>query len=115
MPSDDKEFDEIYRSITPGLVVAACSPKSMITLRSFCFALKGAAIRCGSDVMLHSGGDGAIDWNAVGAQITEHAARGVRVFAINRFHDLSPPAFLTPFNSPPPFHSSYCSISHTLP
>src|ERR1022692_3073037 len=52
MSQDDKDFEEIYQSLTPGLVIAACSPESghvAQMLRSFCFSLKGAAIRCGSD------------------------------------------------------------------
>lgn len=89
---DDSEFEEIYQSLTPGLVIAACSAESGYsaeTLRSFCFSLKGGAIRCGSDVMLYSVGGGPIDWGDVGVQIQEHGARGIRVFVINRFDDPS--------------------------
>lgn len=111
MSQDDKDFEEIYQSLTPGLVIAACSPESghvAQMLRSFCFSLKGAAIRCGSDVMLYTGGDGAVDWADVGVQIQglviaacsaesgEHGARGIRVFVINRFDDPSAAGIILP-------------------
>jgi len=89
MFTDDKDFEEIYQSLTPGLVIVACSAKSLSTLRSFCYSLKGAAIRCGSDAVIFT--DSPIDWEAVGTQmIEEHRTRGIQVFLINRFEDTSP-------------------------
>jgi hypothetical protein len=90
MFTDDKDFEEIYQSLTPGLVIVACSAKSLISmLRSFCYSLKGAAIRCGSDAVIFT--DSPIDWEAVGTQmIEEHRTRGIQVFLINRFEDTSP-------------------------
>lgn len=114
MSPDDNQFEEIYRSLAPGLVIAACSPKSMITLRSFCFSLKGAAIRCGSDVMLYTGGAAPIDWEAVGAQIQEHGNRGVRVFVINRFEDPSPASVITRMKAGHGFDRLDGSIEHNL-
>jgi hypothetical protein len=90
MYTDDEDFEEIYQSLTPGLVIVACSAKSLISmLRSFCYSLKGAAIRCGSDAVIFTGSP--IDWEVVGTQmIEEHRTRGIRVFLINRFEDFSP-------------------------
>lgn len=89
MFSDDKDFEEIYHALTPGLVVVACTPKSLVALRSFFFSLKGAAIRCGADVMLYRDLGTPLDWDAVGVQLKEQCARGVRVHVINRFEDKS--------------------------
>jgi hypothetical protein len=90
MYTDDEDFEEIYQSLTPGLVIVACSAKSLISmLRSFCYSLKGAAIRCGSDAVIFTGS--RIDWEAVATQmIEEHRTRGIRVFLLNRFEDTSP-------------------------
>ena len=99
MSPDNREFEKIYQSLTPGLVIAACSAESGFSaqmLRSFCFSLKGGAIRSGSDVMLYSGEGGPIDWEDVGIQIQEHGARGIRVFVINRFDDPSAAGIILP-------------------
>ena len=117
MSQDDKDFEEIYQSFTPGLVIAACSAESGHTaqmLRSFCFSLKGAAIRCGSDVMLYTGGDGAIDWADVGVQIQEHGARGIRVFVINRFDDPSAASLITRMQANRPLDRLDGSIDHDI-
>lgn len=89
MFSDDKDFEEIYQALTPGLVVVACTPKSLVALRSFFFSLKGAAIRCGADVTLYRDLGTPLDWDAVGVQLKEQCALGVRVHVLNRFEDNS--------------------------
>ena len=129
MSRDDKDFEEIYQSLTPGLVIASCSAESGHTaqmLRSFCFSLKGAAIRCGSDVMLYSGGGGPIDWADVGVQIQglviaacsaesgEHGARGIRVFVINRFNDPSAAGIILPVKANLSWDRFDGSIDHDL-
>ena len=117
MSRDDKDFEEIYQSLTPGLVIASCSAESGHTaqmLRSFCFSLKGAAIRCGSDVMLYTGGDGAVDWADVGVQIQEHGARGIRVFVINRFDDPSAAGIILPVKANLSWDRLDGSIDHDI-
>jgi len=114
MSQDDRDFEEIYRALTPGLVVAACTAKSLVALRSFCFSLKAAAIRCGSDVMLYSGTEVPIDWDAVGIQTQEHGARGVRVFVINRFADTSAAAIVGRLHGEPGFDAGDGSIDPKL-
>jgi hypothetical protein len=110
MSQDNRDFEEIYRSLTPGLVVAACTAKSLVALRSFCFSLKAAAIRCGSDVMLYSGTEVPTDWDAVGIQTQEHGARGVRVFVINRFADTSTAGIVGRLHREPGFDTGNGSI-----
>jgi hypothetical protein len=114
MSRDDKEFEEIYQSLAPGLVIVACSPKSLRTLRSFCFSLKGAAIRCDSDAILVSTGGTRINWEAVGAQIVEHGSQGIRVFLINRFEDPSPASVIVRLNSERGLDGLDGSIDHNI-
>jgi hypothetical protein len=128
MSRDDKDFEEIYQSLTPGLVIASCSAESGHTaqmLRSFCFSLKGAAIRCGSDVMLYTSGDGPIDWADVGVQIQglviacsaesgEHGARGIRVFVIHRFDDPSAAGIILPVKANLSWDRLDGSIDHDI-
>jgi hypothetical protein len=101
MFSDDKDFEEIYKSLTPGLVIAACTPKSLVALRSFFFSPKGAAIRRGSDVMLYRNLGTPIDWEAVFMQMKEQYSMGVRVFVVNRFEDNSTAAVVAHLHSKP--------------
>ncbi len=103
MFSYDKYFDEIYQSLPTGLVIAACGPKSLVALRSFCFSLKGAAIRSGSDAILYRNLPIPIDWNAVSAQMEEACTRGVRLFIVNRFEDNSTAGLIARLKSEPGF------------
>jgi len=103
MFSYDKYFDEIYQSLPTGLVIAACGPKSLVALRSFCFSLKGAAIRSGKDALLYKDLPMPIDWNAVGAQMNESGGRGVRLFIVNRFEDNSTAGLIARLKSEPGF------------
>jgi hypothetical protein len=111
MFSYDKYFDEIYQSLPPGLVIAACGPKSLVALRSFCFSLKGAAIRSGSDAMLYRDLPIPIDWNAVGAQMESACTRGVRLFIVNRFEDNSAAGIIARLKSEPLFDGLDGSIN----
>lgn len=93
MSPDDKEFEQIYESLPSGLVVVTCAPKSLIALRSFCFSLKGASIRCGSNAIYFNGGYSVSEWETVGIQrlkdlIQEHSTRGIRMFLVSRFWGL---------------------------
>lgn len=103
MFSYDKYIDEIYHSLPTGLVIAACGPKSLAALRSFCFSLKGAAIRSGADALLYKDLPMPIDWNAVGAQMNESGGRGVRLFIVNRFEDNSTAGLIARLKSEPGF------------
>ena len=102
MSPDDSEFQQIYESLPPGLVVAACTSKSfgmMMSLNeeiltSFCRSLKGAAIRCGSNAMHFWWGYSGKNWKTKGIEhftsfIEKHNAAGVRLFLINRPTDYS--------------------------
>ena len=111
MFSDDKDFEEIYLALTPGLVVVACTPKSLVALRSFFFSLKGAAIRCGSDVMLYRDLATPLDWEAVGEQLKEQCARGVRVHVVNRFEDKSTAGLVARLHNEPGFDVGDGSIN----
>jgi hypothetical protein len=91
---DDRDFEEIFGSLQPGLVLVVCSPKSLRTLRSFCCSLKQAALRRGSDAMLLQC-NSSMDFETIGNQIVEHGTRGVRVFLLNRFDDPTPGAIVT--------------------
>jgi hypothetical protein len=113
MFSDDKDFEEIYQALTPGLVVVACTPKSLVALRSFCFSLKGAGIRCGSDVMLYRDLGTPLDWDAMGVQLKEQCARGVRVHVINRFEDNSAAGLVARMRNEPGFDVGDGSINPT--
>jgi len=103
MFSYDKYFDEIYQSLPTGLVIAACGPKSLVALRSFCFSLKGAAIRSGSDAMLYRDLPIPIDWNAVSTQMEEACTRGVRLIIVNRFEDNSTAGLVARLHNEPGF------------
>lgn len=97
MFSDDSAFQQIYESLPPGLVVAACTSKSIgmmlfsdeDILTSFCRSLKGAAIRCGSNAMHFWWGYSQKNWKTKGIEhfrsfIEKHNAAGVRLFLVNR-------------------------------
>ncbi len=103
MFSYDKYFDDIYQSLPTSLVIAACAPKSLVALRSFCFSLKGAAIRSGSDAMLYRDLPIPVDWNAVSAQMEESCSRGVRLFIVNRFEDNSTAGLVARLHNEPGF------------
>ena len=93
MAPDDGCFDGVFQSLRPGVVLVACSPKSLQTLRSFCFSLKGAALRSGSDAtLIHC--ETPISWESVGIQIAKHGALGIRVFLLNRFEDPTPASII---------------------
>jgi len=84
--TDDKQFEEIYRSLLfkRGLVIVAFTAKSLRAQHAFFLSLKEAAIRCGSDVLLFSGGI-PLDMDAVAIQIQESGARLVHMFVMDRF------------------------------
>jgi hypothetical protein len=80
-------------------------------LRSFFFSLKGAAIRCGADVMLYRDLGTPIDWDIVGVQLTEQCARGVRVHVLNRFEDNSTAGVVARLHNEPGFDVGDGSIN----
>jgi hypothetical protein len=66
MSPDDGTFDQLYQSLPPGLIVVACGGGAFQPLQSFCFSLKGAAIRKGTDAM-HFDWDCSLEnWDATG-------------------------------------------------
>jgi hypothetical protein len=97
MSPDEKEFQQLYRSLPSGLIVAACTPKSFDAspalydtniLESFCRSLKDAAIRCRSDAMNFYWGYSRKNWLTKGIQhfrsfVEKHRANGIRVFLLN--------------------------------
>lgn len=113
MFSDDKDFEEIYRALTPGLVVVACTSKSLVALRSFFLSLKAAAIRYGSDVMLYRDLGTPLDWDAIGEQLKEQCALGVRVHVLDRFEDGSAPGLVARLHNEPGFDIGDGSINPT--
>lgn len=88
MSPDDNDFEQIVRSFPPGLIVTACPWDSAETLQSFCYSVKGAAIRCGSNAMLFLWGYSRENWKVQGIEhlrnfIEKHNAEGVRLFLVN--------------------------------
>jgi hypothetical protein len=88
MSLDDSDFEQIVRSFPPGLIVTACPLDSAEILLSFCYSLKGAAIRCGSNAMLFLWGYSRENWKTRGIEhlrnfIEKHNAEGVRLFLVN--------------------------------
>ncbi len=88
MSPDDNDFEQIVRSLPPGLIFTACPLDSAETLLSFCYSLKGAAIRCGSNAMLFLWGYSRENWKTRGIEhlrnlIEKHNAEGVRLFLVN--------------------------------
>jgi chaperonin cofactor prefoldin len=86
---DDREFEQIYQNLPPGLVVVACGGGPFRPLQSFCFSLKGAAIRKGSDAVHYPWDCSHKNWDNLGGVrhfsdfIGQHAVRGVRLFLID--------------------------------
>jgi len=86
---DDREFEQIYQNLPPGLVVVACGGGPFRPLQSFCFSLKGAAIRKGSDAVHFIWDCSRENWDNLGGVrhfsdfIGQHAVRGVRLFLID--------------------------------
>ena len=86
---DDREFEQIYQNLPPGLVVVACGGGHFRPLQSFCFSLKGAAIRKGSDAVHYPWDCSHKNWDNLGGVrhfsdfIGQHAVRGVRLFLID--------------------------------
>jgi len=86
--TDDHDFDEIYRAVPIGLTVIAAKSEHFETLRSFCFSLKGTAIRLGSNAMFFFCNYGNRQWLTKGIQhlgrfVEKHSANGVRLFLID--------------------------------
>ena len=92
MSPGDGEFERIYQSLPPGLVVVASSGGYFRLLQSFCFSLKAAAIRKGADAMHFNWDCSRENWDAIGGIqrfrdfIELHHSHGVRLF----FTDASP-------------------------
>ena len=86
---DDREFEQIYLDLPSGLVVVACGGGPFRPLQSFCFSLKGAAIRKGSDAMHYPWDCSRENWDNLGGIrhfsdfIGQHAVRDVRLFLID--------------------------------
>ena len=86
---DDGLFQEIYRGIPVGLTITATRPDDSDTLRSFCYSLKGAAIRHGSNAMFFIWQYGNRQWLTKGIQhfrgfVEKHKTNGVRLFLIDQ-------------------------------
>jgi hypothetical protein len=86
---DDQQFEEMYRGIPLGLTVAAAKLDHLETLRSFCYSLKGAAIRLGSNAMFFLCGYSKRQWLTKGIEhfrsfVEKHQANGVRLFLIDQ-------------------------------
>ena len=86
---DDRDFETIYRSIPVGLTVVAAKLDHFETFRAFCFSLKGAAIRLGSNAMLFPWQYSKRNWLTRGMQhlssfVEKHKANGVRLFLIDQ-------------------------------
>jgi hypothetical protein len=89
MSPDDSEFEKIYRSLPPGLVLVACGGGYFQPLRSFCFSLKGAAIRIGTNAMHFDWNLSRENWDSSGGIqhfrdfIDLHHSQGIRMFIID--------------------------------
>jgi hypothetical protein len=89
MSPDDGEFERIYQSLPPGLVVVASGGEYFRLLQSFCFSLKGAAIRKGADAIHFNWNCSRENWdNTGGIQhfrdfIELRHSHGVRLFFID--------------------------------
>jgi len=86
---DDNTFETIYQSLPPGLVLVACGGGYFRPLQSYCFSLKGAAIRKGADAMHFNWNCSREDWDRLGGIqhfrdfIELHHSHGVRLFLID--------------------------------
>jgi len=86
---DDREFEEIYKALRAGLLIVACGGGHFRPLQSFCFSLKGAAIRLGTDAVYFDWNSSRETWEQQGGIqhfsefIRRHASHGVRLFLID--------------------------------
>ena len=89
---DDRDFEAIYQALPAGIVLVACGGGYFRPLQSFCFSLKGAAIRLGTDAAYFDWNGSREKWDEMGGIqyfkefIRQYATHGVRVF----LNDASP-------------------------
>lgn len=87
--SDAGDFEEIYRQIPTGLTIVVAKSDGFETLQSFCFSLKGIAIRLGGNAKHFNWQYSKKNWLGRGIQhfrsfVEKHTKSGVRLFLINQ-------------------------------
>jgi len=85
---DDRDFEKIYWNIPVGVTVVAAKLDHSETLRSFCYSLKGAAIRLGSNAMFFFWHYSKRNWPDRGVRhlrnfVEKHKGNGVRLFLMD--------------------------------